>query len=201
MSSLNIRHNQTLKNYRKKLIELRLINIEKYEGLTHKYSIIITPSISDRVTPSKSDRVNDTTLSKNDTYKAQYMSKNDRVPPLLYKEREDIDIDQYFEKFWNLYPRKIGKAAAKKKFEKINPDNKLLNKMMNAVSQQKRTDQWQNEKFIPHPTTWLNQERWNDEINTENLSHDQAVRLCTEFGLKLSKDFKYIDKNQYIRND
>ena len=38
--------------------------------------------------------------------------------------------------------------------------------MLEALEKQKLSDQWQEKQFIPHPTTWLSQGRWEDEIET-----------------------------------
>lgn len=67
-----------------------------------------------------------------------------------------------FEKFWNAYPRKVGRNSAYQKFIKIldEVDAEILIK---AVEAQKQN--WDDPKFIPHPTTWLNQGRWKDEAD------------------------------------
>jgi len=70
--------------------------------------------------------------------------------------------DTDFDTFWNSYPLKIGKKKVKDKFLKI-PKDQLKN-ILKAVESYKQTKQWQNKQYIPHPITWLNQERWNDEI-------------------------------------
>ena len=38
--------------------------------------------------------------------------------------------------------------------------------MIRAVEAQKNTPQWVRDggQYIPHPSTWLNQERWRDEL-------------------------------------
>lgn len=46
---------------------------------------------------------------------------------------------------------------------KLQVDDVVLAKMLDAIERQKQSDQWQEPKFIPHPTTWLNQRRWEDE--------------------------------------
>ena len=71
-----------------------------------------------------------------------------------------------FDEFWKSYPKKTGKKPCQTKWLRINPDTALFNKMMNALDQQKMSRQWQknNGQFIPNPLTWLNQERWNDEL-------------------------------------
>lgn len=73
--------------------------------------------------------------------------------------------DQLFELFWNEYPRKVAKADARKKFEKLNPDEELLAVMLKAISRQKESEQWTKDggQYIPHPSTWINQRRWEDE--------------------------------------
>jgi hypothetical protein len=70
-----------------------------------------------------------------------------------------------FERFWEAYPRRIAKATALKSFEKLHVDEALLSKMLAALEKQKKCTQWQDIKFIPHPSTWLNNSRWEDEID------------------------------------
>ena len=61
-------------------------------------------------------------------------------------------------------PRKVGKDAARKAFAKRKPDADLLAKMLAAVAVQAKSTQWQRDggQYIPHPSTWLNEGRWND---------------------------------------
>lgn len=65
-----------------------------------------------------------------------------------------------FEEFWAAYPRKAGKGAARVAYLKAigkTDARTLLDGVLAA--------QWPAaEKYIPHPATWLNQERWLDEI-------------------------------------
>lgn len=68
-----------------------------------------------------------------------------------------------FDKFWAVYPRHEGKQAAMKAFDKLKPDAALLETMINAILKQKRSEQWADPRFIPHPATWLNGRRWEDE--------------------------------------
>ena len=78
-------------------------------------------------------------------------------------------VEELFESFWQAYPRKVGKQAAKRKFTTImhRLDEaaavKLLKRMLGAVETQGQSEQWADSAFIPHPTTWLNQGRWEDE--------------------------------------
>lgn len=69
-----------------------------------------------------------------------------------------------FERFWLAYPRKIGKADARKAFAKVKVPIETL---LSAIEQQTRSEQWtrENGRFIPNPATWLNQGRWEDELS------------------------------------
>ena len=65
--------------------------------------------------------------------------------------------------FWQAYPKKVGKADARKAFAKVKIDVHIL---IQAVEKQKKSEQWtkENGRFIPNPSTWLNQGRWEDEL-------------------------------------
>lgn len=73
-----------------------------------------------------------------------------------------------FDSFWKAYPRKSNKGFAKKVFDKLKVDQDLLNKMLQALAVQTRTV-WKDkdQQYIPHPSTWLNGERWEDEITVD----------------------------------
>ena len=75
---------------------------------------------------------------------------------------DDDGVDYYFDQLWEEYPRKVGKAQAKKAFKtaskKINFYD-LLPKFEAYVL----TLEGKETQFIPHLATWLNGERWNDE--------------------------------------
>lgn len=71
-----------------------------------------------------------------------------------------------FEKFWKVYPNKKSKQRALKAWRKLNPNEQLTEKILQAVSKAKTSEQWRKDsgKFIPHPATWLNGGCWDDEI-------------------------------------
>lgn len=76
------------------------------------------------------------------------------------------ETDEMFQKFWDEYPKKVGKANACKAFKKYCKDDETLQVMLKALRVQKESKQWKekNGQFIPYPATWLNGERWNDEV-------------------------------------
>lgn len=79
-----------------------------------------------------------------------------------FKERTK---ESEFASFWEAYPRKVGKGAAIKAWLKVAPP---LKECLDALAWQTKTEQWAEHggKYIPHPTTWINQQRWLDMPQT-----------------------------------
>ena len=80
-------------------------------------------------------------------------------------EKQPSAQERRFAEFWTAYPKKVGKKAAQKAWEKAKPDAELFEKIMQAVATAKTSEQWLREggRFIPNPSTWINQGRWDDE--------------------------------------
>lgn len=70
-----------------------------------------------------------------------------------------------FARFWSAYPKKRSKGQAEKAFQKIKPNEQLLDAMLVAIERAKTSDDWQKAggQFIPYPATWLNAKGWEDE--------------------------------------
>ena len=88
---------------------------------------------------------------------------NIKENPLKGVKEKAASLDRAFDKFWACYPRHTAKQDAKRAFLKVSPDDNLLETMLTAIQRQKRTDQWSDPRYIPHPATWLNGRRWEDE--------------------------------------
>lgn len=82
--------------------------------------------------------------------------------------KDEPQEDKDFAFFWEVYPRKIGKGAARKAWLK-NKCGARFDKIMETLQKFTACDQWKKDggQFIPHPATWLNQERWDDEPTTD----------------------------------
>lgn len=86
------------------------------------------------------------------------------IPPISPKGDSEA-----FVAFWNAYPRHVAKENARKAWAKLKADDELLKTILGALEAQKASDQWTKDggRFIPHPATWLNARRWEDEVHTE----------------------------------
>lgn len=95
--------------------------------------------------------------------------KQDTKNKAIKKQNKELNElqEKQFDKFWQAYPKKVSKKQAQKSWKKINPSLELFEKILKALEMVKQTEQWKkdNGKYVPYPATWLNQERWTDEIN------------------------------------
>ena len=81
-------------------------------------------------------------------------------PLRVFLEKDTWREDPYFWLFWQMYPRKIDKDRARRAWKKLSPARAMANAILDGLRLWKKCDQWQDERFIPHPTTWLNGRRW-----------------------------------------
>lgn len=76
-----------------------------------------------------------------------------------------------FDRFWSLYPRKVAKDRAKVAFAKacgrVEGPDPPIEAILRGLEGSIRF--WRNKgtetEYLPHPATWLNDSRWNDELD------------------------------------
>lgn len=125
-------------------------------------------------------------VSKMDTECIHDVSNSEtqvRVRLELGKSKDNNTLTD-FDRFWTVYPKKVGKEAARKAFAKVKENVETL---ITAVEQQIQSEQWQRDggQYIPNPATWLNQGRWNDEL-APVTSSQSAPQMGKNF--KVSND-------------
>lgn len=79
--------------------------------------------------------------------------------------KPDINTDKrvidHFEDWWKEYPRKIGKGKAEENYLEVVKSGRVTESVL--LRSIRQTDFGDDVQFIPHPATWLTQERWLDE--------------------------------------
>lgn len=82
------------------------------------------------------------------------------------KQKNLSDFDTGFDVFWEHYPRHESKSKARESFLKAIKKGVTLDVLIDAIEKHKQSQQWQKDggQYIPHPATWLNQQRWEDEM-------------------------------------
>lgn len=73
--------------------------------------------------------------------------------------------EMWFKSFWEIYPKHQDKKKAKQKFLKLCTNEKEYKAIMDGLRNVLPVWAKKDTKYIPMPTTWLNGERWNDEVN------------------------------------
>jgi len=108
--------------------------------------------------------------------------------PKRVKESKVKEINIPFNKFWNLYNKKIAKVKCEKKWAKLKDSEreeimKTLPKFIAGIK---------DKQFQPHPYTYLNQRRWEDE--TQDDTEAEYKKMIQE-ARKTAE--KYKNKNGY----
>lgn len=83
--------------------------------------------------------------------------KQDKSVPAWKPER--------FEAFWEYYrvhARGEDRQGAAKAWDKLRPDDRLIDEMARALQRQVQSDAWRDGIGIPYAKTWLNNARWKD---------------------------------------
>lgn len=99
-----------------------------------------------------------TGISGNAEHAKEKEKEKENIPPISPQG------GSAFDRFWSEYPKKVGKIAARKAFERASRVA-ALETLLTAIRRQKCGSQWsrENGRYIPNPATWLNQGRWEDE--------------------------------------
>ena len=96
-----------------------------------------------------------------------------------------------FNQFWFEYPKKKAKLAAMRVWARLKPDEELFDEIMWGLRRARASMEWKREggRFIPHPATFLNQGRWEDEYmpseqqptkrDLQNMSVEEYVATIT----------------------
>lgn len=110
----------------------------------------------------------------------QAVNKQISKPPTRHQQyTSNKDNKEYiyalFDRFWEAYPKKKNKKKAREVFTRLKPSEELLEKMLSSIDVAKQSGEWNDIQFIPYPTTWLNGERWEDELSqTTNDEEDDS---------------------------
>jgi len=129
------------------LVDLGLLKIEQRLGTSNLYTLLL--GVDTNVQPVRTPTT--------------YNTKEDTK---VNKESGVDKYDQDFKDFWDSYPRKINKHLTHQKWivatKTITPKKLTVCaiRFSNEIKNQKTE-----EKFIPHPSTWLNQKRFLDYEN------------------------------------
>ncbi|MCX6761027.1 MAG: DUF4373 domain-containing protein [Candidatus Nealsonbacteria bacterium] len=120
------------------------------------------------------------------TKKVRRMSGHspDNVPP--EENRTDKKrIEQIpFDEFWNLYDKKVGKSKSEKKWDKLSLE--VQKKILEYIPNYKAAKP--DKQFRKDPTTFFNNESWEDEIIGEKPAAAPPIPKPREPEIKISEE-------------
>jgi hypothetical protein len=122
-----------------------MVNLEELEQAGF---IVVSQELQSSEQPASTPLAKCLTREEGETEKR----RGEKRENIARASRSDFDL------FWEAYPRKVGKGAARKAFVKASK-NTPPDGIIAALKVARFHDDPQ---FIPHPATWLNQERWAD---------------------------------------
>lgn len=86
-----------------------------------------------------------------------------------------------FQAFWQAYPRRIGKGAARTAFKKALKFSTAEEIIQGAIAYASHCEEMGTEKqYVPHPSTWLNGERWEDDLESEKTESKKTIGWLNE---------------------
>ncbi len=102
-----------------------------------------------------------------------------------------VNNKDYFSQFWDFYPRKAGKEAARKAWEKLQPNEELMTLIANNIKERIDKGEWRkdNKSYILHASTFLNQKRWEDEVLEKQHEKSKSTDTAGSKWLNLEADF------------
>lgn len=163
-------------------------------GSTLDHGVYTTPDNGDKTTPDNGGTVKDIfkenikesiyvrnahEQAKQDQILAEQKSETERLEKqkaeqeakakseakAIAKAESDLLLKN-FELFWSAYPNKKSKKEAEVKFKRIDFKKHTFESIMSSLEKQKQSQDWikNGGQYVPMPTTWINQERWADEV-------------------------------------
>lgn len=106
----------------------------------------------------------------------------------LFGGHAPLGRDEMFEEFWQVFPRKVGKDKARKSFVKAIERARFAD-IMAALHQQVPYLTSKSIELRPHPTTWLNQGRWQDEVQPIHQKKRTVADAAREFIERSNSDY------------
>lgn len=119
------------------------------------------------------------------------------------KQESLNNVSEFFDDFWNLYPRKQGKGKAKEAFTKA-VKTAGLDAVMSGARRYASDPNLPDPQFVPLPTTWLNQERWDDgplPLNRKLTNSERNIKNFRESMAILRGEQKEVESREQNRSE
>ena len=126
--------------------------------LTDPMQLMTSPHATDDIPPMQPVAYHESP-SESSIESSKGVSPNGDTKKVLSKA-----LEKSFALFWEAYPRKKAKGDAETAWGKLRPTDELCQTILQALTLQKQHSGWDDRKYIPYPSSWLNGRRWEDEL-------------------------------------
>lgn len=130
---------------------------------------------------SRSDEYTLKLIRKENSIQTNSGQAPDKVPPIRIEEKDkkdkepnvadqlvDIEKEEAVERIWRLFPKKVAKPKCVNKLEKL----PMIT--LEKIEKDLRTRVWNPDpRYILNPYTYINQERWLDEVSAPEQKDDE----------------------------
>lgn len=95
--------------------------------------------------------------------------------------------------FWPAYPRKVAKEAARKAAAKVLAAGADPAEVMAGLESARASEQWTRDggRYVPHPATWLNGRRWEDEVTAGDFEETEKIKKSGVVSIMPPKGMMY----------
>lgn len=157
-----------------KLAKLGYLKVVSFDGRRRKIKSCMTFFQMQTFENHKADAGISQEISTSKEY------RNNNTP----RSRAKTDISPGFSNFWALYPKKVAKQNAVKAWGKTGADDsQSLTDTILADVNRRISGEWRGKdmQYIPHPATYLNQRRWEDEMTPTKPDDDEYYPRYREY--------------------
>lgn len=107
------------------------------------------------------------------------LSEPELEPELEPRPNSLREVDDSFDQFWSLYRKKVARDKAKVAWKKVKPSEHEA--IFTDIRRKNTSESWtkSNGDYIPNPTTYINQRRWEDQVDAPSTAAPPK-RICPE---------------------
>lgn len=132
--------------------------------------------------------------SKTEANRSKVEAKLNPEPEPEPEPIKNLSKNDLFDSFWETYPKRSGKGKARESWLKAIKKSTAQD-ILDAAKAYAGSKDLPEFQFIPMPATWLNQERWNDDIApavkaSTNVEYNTASLYCRQHGFPKDDCYK-----------
>lgn len=177
------------------------------DTVSHTVSKPVPDTVSDTVSGQPSNQLNRSTTDLGQQADRESEKLIDEDPTLVEVNsgREGrvrkAEVDELFGTFWQIYPRRVGRQAAWRRFNtqlQAGVDPWLILTAARVVAKQ-FADGKVEMQFVPHPATWLNRHGWEDEPEAVTPAPPAETKSAFQRQIDERREFQRVQELSMLR--